>query len=483
MPIGRVGSSPSIRTLDDSTAMTMSFPSEAMAGQDSAKTVASTGASSAFVLGKSPLERRATVVLGGCKVDDRVKQALLREASRQRPPGFRKKSKVVPPAFKHQYGEYFLGTTLHSMASEKVSDLLKKENMLIFQGMRLEKHEKNPAGDYEVECSVEVRPATQPPKLDGVKYRKPVFSNSEKEIDGAINNIRAGFTDWQKVDRPARDGDRVRYRHAGLRKGQEEPVLVLGDPRLSPEIVETFTDSKVGDELTVKQPPVEKGGDTIEIKVHVTAVEWGKLPELDIDLARKVDPEAGSVEAFRERISTMIEGRFGEMAEELATGRVLHILDEATPEFDLPERHVERLAEQRLNEMSNEAKRRKIDLPAAMMDKKAYEDFYKNNLRRTIIVSEFIKNHSIELADAEVDELISEQAARTTDPVAHLQAARKDNSIREQAREAILMAKARKVFEELVEVEEVKMDSEEIEYKLNNGDPEAEPPAATGDSK
>ena len=430
-----------------------------------------------FSTGSTPLDRRTVVRLSADKVERDLNNVLLREASRLNAPGFRKSSKVVPPAFRKAHEKPMLERIMRLMAGEVVSAMLKEGGLKVFPGMRIVGHSHDEsAGTYEVECGVEIFPEVPSPDFSGKKLRKPVPASNPEDVDAGIDNIRRSLADWQAVERPARDGDRVRFRHAGMSDDQKDRVIPLGDPRLDPKVAERFQGVSVGDVVTVDGPPEQEGGDPVKVQVTVTAVEWAKLPEMDLDLARLIDPEAGSFEAFRDKLSARIDKHAVTMADDLEFSRMLYLLDSTTPEFDMPEQHVDQLALQRVSAIIEEANEKKVKPSDDQLDRKLNSAIVKHDLRRSLILNKFLIDHDIEVSEQEVEEGVRNLAEQSEDSRAFMAAAKKNAGIMEKAREGPLMRKAREALEGLVEVERVEMDSEEIGALLRGPDPEAPPP-------
>ena len=430
-----------------------------------------------FSTGSSTLDRRTVVRLSANKIERDLNRVLLREATRLNAPGFRKSSKVVPPAFRKAHEKPMLERIMRLMAGEVVSAMLKEEDLKVFPGMRIVGHSHDEsAGTYEVECGVEVFPEIPSPDFTGKKLRKPVPLSKPEAVDAGIENIRRSLANWQAVERPARDGDRIRFRFAGMSDEQEDRSIPLGDPRLDPKVAERFQGVSVGDEISLEGPSAQEGDDPVKVQVTVTAVEWGQLPDKDLDLARAIDPEVGSFEAFRENLSARLDKHAISMADDLEFSRMLYLLDSSTLEFDMPEQHVDQLAIQRVNAIIDEANEKKVKPSDVQLDKDLNSAIVKHDLRRSLILNKFLIDHKIEVSDQEIEEGVRELAEQSEDPRAFMAAAKKNAGIIEKAREGPLMRKAREAIEELVEVERVEMDTEEISALMQGTDPEAPPP-------
>lgn len=439
-------------------------------------------ANTALRQGQKPLERLATVSLDAAKVDSELNRTLVKEARRLNFPGFRKNSKVVPASFRKNHEDSLLKQILHHMAGVKVVEMLEDEGLRVFPGMRMLDHQLDRGKKtYEVDCKVEVFPEVPAPGLSGRKLRKPVARTRAEDLERVLENIRSSMADWKKVDRSARDGDRIRYRHMGLAPDDEDATIMLGDPRVDPKVAERFKDAKAGDEIVLERPPLEEGGDPIEVKVTVTAIEWGSLPEMDLDLVRKFDPELGSVDAFREKMSERIEGHAGELAENVLSARMLHMLDEATPVFDLPEEHVRRMTAQRIDDLLSAARERGIRLADEVLGEEVNKRHVRHDLRRSLVFNAFLKEQGVKLGKDDIEESLRDMANQSGDARAFMAEAEKNPGVMDKAREKPLMRKALQAFEELVEVETVEMDVEELGALLQQGDPEAPPPDLTGD--
>lgn len=431
-----------------------------------------------FEVGEAPLERFTVVRLDAMRVRQKTDGMLLRIATRRPVPGFRKNSKTVPPQIRHEFERQARDEVIADLSKKPLAERCSEEKLDIMPSVRyLGEQPSGDGGVVEARFSLEVHPEVPDPDLAGRKLIKPVPRIPQGSADRMIEHLRLNLADWKAVDRKAREGDRVRYRHQGLRDDQEDPAVVLGNPSVPEAVSKAFDGAAAGDEVALEREPLKDGGDPIRVTTTVTAVEWAELPAADSDFARKVDPQFSSVEELRSLLTSRLESDTEEAALSRAHERMMHILDEATPEFDLPGNYVEGMVDSRISEIKKQHEERKAKVPEGLLNRDYIRHALRRQLRRSMIFNRYILSRGIKLSDEELEERIKEVAGSAEDPEKAEREIRADRDLLTKVAERPMLEKALAAFEELVDVEKVGMDLMELTEKERAGDPEAPMPS------
>ncbi len=431
-----------------------------------------------FEVGEAPLERFTVLRLDAQRVRQKTDAMLLRIAARRPVPGFRKNSKAVPPQIRHEFERQARDEVIAEMSKRPLAERCSEEKLDIMPSVRyLGEQPSGDGGFVEARFSLEVHPEVPDPDLAGRKLIKPVPRIPPGSADRMIEHLRLNLADWKAVDRKAREGDRVRYRHRGLRDDQEDHAVVLGNPSVPEAVSRAFDGAAAGDEVTLEREPLEAGGEPIRVSTTVTAVEWAELPAADSDFARKVDPQFRSVEELRGLLTSRLESDTEDAALSRAHERMMHILDEATPEFDLPGNYVEGMVDSRISEIRKQHEERKAKVPEGLLNRDYMRHALRRQLRRSMIFNRYILSRGIKLSDEELEERIKEVAGSAEDPEKAEREIRKDRDLLTKVAERPMLEKSLAAFEELVDVEKVGMDLMELTEKERRGDPEAPEPA------
>lgn len=435
------------------------------------------GPGKTFEVGEAPLERLTVVRLDARRVRQKTDAMLLRIATRRPVAGFRKNSKTVPPQIRREFERHARDEVIADLSKKPLAERCSEEKIDIMPSVRyLGEQTSGDGGSVEARFSLEVHPEVPDPDLAGRKLIKPVPRIPPGSADRMIEHLRLNLADWKAVDRKAREGDRVRYRHRGLRDDQEDPAVVLGNPSVPEAVSKAFDGAAAGDEVVLEREPLEAGGEPIRVSTTVTAVEWAELPAADSDFARKVDPQFRSVEELRSLLTSRLESDTEDAALSRAHERMMHILDEATPEFDLPGNYVEGMVDSQLSDYAKKREEQGEKKPVSLPSRDVVRFTTRHQLRRSMIFNRFVLSRGIKLSDEELEERIAEVAGSEEDPEKAARDIKADRDLLTKVAERPMLEKTLAAFEELVDVEKVGMDLMELTEKERAGDPEAPRP-------
>jgi trigger factor len=185
-------------------------------------------------------------------------------------------------------------------------------------------------------------PEFDPSGFENIKVERPVAEVTEQDVDHMIETLRQQRTIWTAVERPARDGDRVRFDFEGKIDGQdfagnkgENAQIVLGGKSLLADFetrliglapgTETEFDLTFPEDYQVK----EVAGKTAHFQVKLHGVEEAHLPEVDDAFAEKFDVKEGGVPALRQALRENMERELREGIQAVTKRQVMQGLLEA----------------------------------------------------------------------------------------------------------------------------------------------------------
>jgi len=77
-----------------------------------------------------------------------------------------------------------------------------------------------PGNDFEFTATFEVFPLVELANLSRAELRKPIAEITEADIDQMVERLREQRKDWEAVERPAAEGDRVTIDFVGKQDGE-----------------------------------------------------------------------------------------------------------------------------------------------------------------------------------------------------------------------------------------------------------------------
>jgi trigger factor len=276
---------------------------------------------------------------------------------------------------------------------------------------------------FHFTATVSVQPKPEPAdwsKLE-VPYAEPEVP--EEVVEQELEELRSSVAELAPVeDRPARTGDVVVIDVlAEGGEGQHDLVVELGAGRLVEELERALTGAEPGEtkEIELQQPD----GSTAKATVTLKELKEKVLPLLDDELARAAS-EFGTLAELRADIEQRIRDLLEDEADTAFRAAAVDILAEASgvrPEGPLVEARTREL----LNAFARSLERRGINPEAYLQLAGQTPDELVERLRaeaqlsvaRELVLEAVADKLGLEVPDAEIEELIREQAeAHDDDP-------------------------------------------------------------------
>ncbi|HHQ43210.1 MAG TPA: trigger factor [Chromatiales bacterium] len=295
------------------------------------------------------LERRLKVEVPPERIEQAVEERLRGLARRVRVPGFRP-GKVPFRIVRQRYGAQVREEVLGEVMEQTLREALAQEGLRPAGGPRIEEASAQPGEPLRYTAVFEVYPEIELKDIAQLRVRRPVAEVTEADVDAMIERLREQRATWEKVERPAREGDRVILDYeaeaadggeipGGKRvEGQEE---VLGSGRLLDEIDQALRGAGAGETREVKvrfpedHPNEALRGREVTFRVTVREVAEKRLPEVDEAFARAFGVQEGGVEALRREVRANMERELHEALRRRTRRRVMDALLEANP-VELP---------------------------------------------------------------------------------------------------------------------------------------------------
>jgi trigger factor len=255
--------------------------------------------------------------------------------------GFRP-GKVPLKIMQRMYGNQVRYEAVSELMEHSLRDALVQEKLNPLGGPKIEPKPLEEGQAFEYSATFEVMPEFDPSGFENIKVERPVAEVTEQDVDHMIETLRQQRTIWTAVERPARDGDRVRFDFEGKIDGQdfagnkgENAQIVLGGKSLLADFetrligltpgTETEFDLTFPEDYQVK----EVAGKTAHFQVKLHGVEEAHLPEVDDAFAEKFDVKEGGVPALRQALRENMERELREGIQAVTKRQVMQGLLEA----------------------------------------------------------------------------------------------------------------------------------------------------------
>jgi len=216
-------------------------------------------------------------------------------------PGFRK-GKAPKYLLNARFKDAILKEIKSDIVTEELEKTIKEKKIEPFLIEPLDAEDVELGKPYEFAVTMQVKPLIENPVFKGLEIERPNYSPDEHYVDDAIFQIRKNFAFLETVDRPAEEGDYIKANVDGKMQ-----YLLLYPEQIGQNYTQLIGLSK-GDkwegELSFGSLYYNRDfvGKTMNSEVEVLEVRTEKLPDLNIELMKKIIPDAVDETDFRTRL-------------------------------------------------------------------------------------------------------------------------------------------------------------------------------------
>ena len=371
------------------------------------------------------LERTLKVEIPSDRIEGAVEERLNRLQKQVRLDGFRP-GKVPMRVVRTRYGGQVRQEVVGELIQSTLQEAVTQVEMQPAGSPRIDSADDQPdEGGMAYTATFEVYPEIELGEISDLAVEKPVAEVTEADVDGMIETLQKQRQEFEEVDRPAEQGDRVVIDFVGRIDGEafeggsgEDTPVDLGAGRMIDGFEDQLEGIRPGEEreLEVKFPEEygssELAGRDATFSVTCKSVQAGRLPEVDEEFARQFGIESGSVDELRDGLRRNMERELKQALEAQVKRQVMDALVQRHP-IDVPEA----LVSEEIGRLREQMKQR---LGGQMSDEQLPDDLFREEaLRRVrlgLLLSELVQNNGIQADDEAVREKVEEMASAYDDP-------------------------------------------------------------------
>lgn len=412
------------------------------------------------------LGRRMTVQVPAGRIEEEIERRLRDMAGRMKMDGFRP-GKVPVKLVRKQYGEHVRQEVVNEVLRQTYSEAVEEQELRPAGTPQVTPHQDESGKDLIFEARFEVMPQFEISGVEKIQVESPQVEISAADVDNVLRRLRQQHADYEAVERPAADGDRVAIDFHGTVDGEEfqgnqaeEATIVIGAGQLPETFEQALLGSHSGEELTVEHTFPGSGdspvaGKTAQFKVKVRRIEQPNLPELDDAFAERLGVEDG-VEALRNAVHANLESERDQAVRQRVKRQVMDQLAELNP-IELPQNLVDGEI-QALREQSGSAEG---ELPEGELS--AYEDIARRRVQLGLLVNEFVRSQQIQLDQQRMMQELHRMANQSGQDISEaLQQYAQNRRMMESLEASVIEEQAVDRLLEQVQVEERNMSFDEL---------------------
>jgi len=368
-----------------------------------------------------------TVEMEPAEVEDSLEEAYQRLVKKTNVPGFRKGKAPRVMLERHIGRESLFEDALNTLIPRAYEDALKEQEIEAFARADIEITQTEP---LVFKATVPLPPTVKLGDYASLRLTPQPAASTEGEVDSVIDRLRHQQASWEPVEREVGFGDLAVFDVESTARGKTfinqkgVQYQVLKD---YPAPLPGFAEQLVGMErdgarefslqIPTDYPDKELAGKEAHFKVALSEVKQERLPELDDEFARGIDPRFETLTSLRREVADNLRLRAEERArldfEEKVIEAVVGLAEVEFPPF-LVDMETSRLLDQRLRQWRESGQ----GLEEYLASINKTEEELKEELRppatqrvmRSLVLDKVAQEEKIEASDAEIDGEIEDMA-------------------------------------------------------------------------
>ncbi len=376
----------------------------------------------------SPLERNLTVSVPIAQVEAEIATRLKKLARTVSMQGFRPGT-VPIKMVERQYGFQVRQEVLSDSVQNSFADAVRSQNYRVAGYPRFQPVQAPAAGAPNIEymATFEVYPEVVFGDVSAKTVKRPVAQVSDANVEKTLHTLRKQRAKYERVERPAQDGDLVNIDFEGLVAGQPFEgnkaanfTVVLGEARMLPDFEAALVGMKEGETktfpLTFPQDYADAmKGKTADFTASVNQVAEPRLPPLDEELAKALGVANGDVAQLKREVRENIDKEVAKRVKQGIKEQVMDGLYE-TAAFDIPRALLDAEIERMQQAAIEDLKKRGMTTQNLALPPDLFAERATRRLKLSILVTELVRRENLQPKPEQVKKLIEEHAESFEEP-------------------------------------------------------------------
>ncbi len=375
------------------------------------------------------LKRKYTFALKWEDINAQVGERLKKQQRKAKVQGFRP-GKAPMKMVESMYGPAIQEEVINDNVGRVFYQSITKEDIKVvgYPSFEAEKEQTN-KDELIVSATFEVLPEVVVGNLSEREIEQAVCDVGEEQVEETINILRKQRTRFERVEREAKDGDRVIVDFAGTVDGvafdggtSQNFPFVIGEGRMLPDFEKGVLGMKEGESKNVEVAFPEDyhskdlAGKTAVFEIKVNNVAEAVLPEVNEEFAKSLGIADGDVAKMRAEISKNVTREVKRRVKEITKENAMQALLDVTS-FEVPAVMVQDEALTMRDEMIQNFTQQGMDpkhlgqIPTTMFEEQA-----KRRVSLRLIVTQTIRDNELTATDEQVRALVEEFADSYEDP-------------------------------------------------------------------
>ena len=375
-----------------------------------------------FGLNKKKTENKLSLKLESKLLQDQFNKKILQQQRDSNLKGYRK-GKAPKDVIEQYYGEQITAQIIYEEMANTFYKKISEEKISVVGQPALNPSSMDIKKDIKFDAIFEVYPEFSLKKFSAIKYKKPIATLKDSDLDKSILEMRKRFGNLEKVEEAVADGlyakvDFEGYLNDELFEGgaAKDYLIEIGSNNMIPGFEEGLIGLKVNEEkeLNLSFPEDyhadDLKGKEVKFKVKINEVLQTLLPELNKDFFTKIGSDVETEEEFKTDLKGKLEKDLEVSLKRKVKERIFDSLEKLNP-IEIPSAMViaesENLRKAAVQQMG-------MDVSKIKDEEFPLENFTENATKRVrlgVILNKIIEDNDLK-SDAEVvKSLIDERAS------------------------------------------------------------------------
>ena len=319
---------------------------------------------------------------------------------------------------------------------------------------------------FRFKVSFEIEPKISLPKLkkNSFKVEETHYILDEEDVKIAVDEVRYRSAEIKTIE----DGGKIDdFIVCDLQEidtsgvpiiGQklETRYIKIGQPPFDGSVGEKLIGSKPNQKVVVEIPK-DEAGTMATFELNIKNIERQILPKLDENFVKINDPDASSLENYKERVKEKLEKAYKEKADESFSQQLLDaVIKKVNPEFpqSMMDSYLKQMVEEVMNRNQGQLEREKVV--------ETYKPIAEQNLKWYLVRKAIIDQQEISVLEDELLKFIQDKKDQNPEQKKEIEKFYKKPSNKDRARDSMMEKKILAYLREYAKIKEVKVYTKDL---------------------
>lgn len=319
---------------------------------------------------------------------------------------------------------------------------------------------------FRFKVSFEIEPKISLPKLkkNSFKVEETQYILDEEDVKIAVDEVRYRSAEIKTIE----DGGKIDdFIVCDLQEidtsgvpiiGQklETRYIKIGQPPFDGSVGEKLIGSKPNQKVVVEIPK-DEAGTMATFELNIKNIERQILPKLDEKFVKSVDPDAASLENYKERVKEKLEKAYKEKADESFSQQLFDaVIKKVNPEFpqSMMDSYLKQMVEEVMNRNQGQLEREKVV--------ETYKPIAEQNLKWYLVRKAIIDQQEISVLEDELLKFIQDKKDQNPEQKKEIEKFYKKPSNKDRARDSMMEKKILAYLREYAKIKKVKVYTKDL---------------------